>query len=67
MRYTVDDYYNETNDRKDSTLSFEVNGSYSPVDDARLGLSYERANRDSSLSGLDYSQNVVTLSLMLAI
>lgn len=67
LSYLTDDYYNETNDRKDNISSIGVSGDYSPTENSEIGVSYKFANRDSSVSGLDYSQNVVSLSVRFAI
>lgn len=63
---TVDDYYQESGGRKDTTARLNIAGSYTPADELLLGLAYEHANRDSSETGLDYSRNVVTLTFVLA-
>lgn len=63
----IDEYYQSEDGRKDRTLSTGLKGVYAPSDQVDFSLHFKHANRDSSASGLDYSQNVVTLGVVLAI
>ena len=62
-----DKYYNESDDREDDTISYGLKGTYAPTTSLDVYGSLKQAERDSSVDGLDYDQQVVTLGVVLAI
>jgi hypothetical protein len=62
-----DVYYNDTADREDETLSYGLTGTYSPTKALDVSASVKQADRDSTVTGLDYEQQVITVGVALAI
>ena len=64
-----DAYYdvNGDTDREDDTLSYGLTGTYSPAKAMDVYANLKQAERDSTSTGLDYDQQVITLGLKLAI
>ena len=62
-----DAYYNDSDDREDDTLSYGLTGTYSPTTSLDVKASVKQADRDSTVDGLDYEQQVITLGVALAI
>jgi hypothetical protein len=62
-----DAYYNDTADREDETLSYGLTGTYSPTKALDVSASVKQADRDSTVTGLDYEQQVITVGVALAI
>lgn len=64
-----DAYYdvNGDTDREDDTLSYGLTGTYSPAKAMDVYANLKQAERDSTSTGLDYEQQVITLGLKLAI
>lgn len=62
-----DTYVDDTNGRKDDTLSYGISGVFSPVKSLDIKLSATQSERDSNITGLDYDKQVIELAFSLAL
>lgn len=64
---TNSEYVDAADDREDETVKYGISGVFSPSKNVDVSVGYKTTDRDSTVDGLDYSQNIIDLTMSVAI
>ncbi|MAD47183.1 MAG: hypothetical protein CMI02_15075 [Oceanospirillaceae bacterium] len=62
-----DEYVDDPDDRKDTTISYGLKGVLAFSQNAAVSFGYTGSNRDSEINDFDYDKNVVSVGLLVAL